>query len=116
MAVMIESVQAHAAQRERATRAELATRIAQVVRTDGAAEPFPGLHLHRVSRTNEPTHSVYVPSFCVIAQGSKEIALGARSYHYDAEHYLLVTVELPFTGRIVDASRAHPYLCLNLDL
>jgi AraC-like DNA-binding protein len=116
MAVMIESVQAHAAHREWATRAELTTRIAQVVRTDGSAEPIPGLHLHRVSRTNEPTHSVYMPSFCVIGQGRKEITLGARTHHYDAEHYLLVTVELPFTGRIVDASRDRPYLCLNLDL
>lgn len=116
MAITIESVQAHAAQRERATRAEFATRIAQILRTDGSAEPIPGLHLHRVSRANEPTHSVYVPSFCVVAQGGKEIALGERIYHYDAEHYLLVTVELPFTGRIVEASSDRPYLCLNLDL
>ncbi len=116
MAVMIASVHAHAEQRERATRAELATRIAQVVRTDGSAEPLPGVHVHRVSRTNEPTHSVYGPSFCVIAQGRKEITLGDRSYDYDAEHYLLVTVELPFTGRIIEASWDRPYLCVNLDL
>ena len=116
MAVMIASAPAHAAQRERATREELALRIAQIVRADGSAEPLPGLHLHRVSRPNEATHSVMVPSFCVIAQGSKEISLGERSYHYDAAHYLLVTVELPFTGRIVEASRDRPYLCLNLDL
>ena len=116
MAVMIGSVRAHAEQRERATREELATRIAHIVRIDGSAEPIPGLHLHRVSRQNEPTHGVYVPSFCVIAQGRKEISLGERGYYYDAEHYLLVTVELPFTGRIVEASRDCPYLCLNLDL
>lgn len=116
MAVMLESMYAHAAHRERATRAELVTRIAQILRTDGSAEPLPGVHLHRVSRINEPTHSVYVPSFCVIAQGRKEVTLGERTYDYDAEHYLLVTVGLPFTGRIIDASRDVPYLCLNLDL
>lgn len=116
MAVMIEAAQAHATQQERATREELATRIARVLRADGSAEPIPGVHVHRVSRVNEPTHSVYVPSFCVIAQGSKEISLGESSYRYDAEHYLLVTVELPFTGRIVEASRERPYLCVNLDL
>src|SRR6185437_4348718 len=79
-------------------------------------EPIPGLHVYRESQPNEPVHSVTAPSFCVIAQGSKEITLGERSYNYDAEHYLLVTVELPFSGRIVEAARDRPYLSLNLDL
>jgi AraC-like DNA-binding protein len=106
----------HADQRERTSREELARRIARVMRADGSAEPIPGLHLHRVSQPNERTHSVYVPSLCVIAQGSKEISLGERSYRYDPAHYLLVTVELPYTGRIVEASPDRPYLSLGLDL
>jgi hypothetical protein len=60
--------------------------------------------------------SVYQPSFCLIAQGSKEIALGERHYRYDPAHYLLVTVDLPYTGRVVDASKNYPYLSLRLDL
>ena len=84
-----------------AAREELAARIARVVRTDGAVEPLPGLFLHRISRPNEPTHNVYLPSLCLIAQGSKEIALGEQHYRYDPEHYLLVAVDLPYAGRIL---------------
>lgn len=32
-----------------------------------------------------------------------EILLGERSYRHDLAHYLLVTVEVPYTGRIVEA-------------
>jgi AraC-like DNA-binding protein len=103
-------------QRDRTNREELAERIARVRREDGAAEPMPGLHMHRASRPNERVPGVYKPSLCVIAQGSKEISLGESHYRYDSAHYLLVTVELPYTGRIIEASRDRPYLSLRLEL
>ncbi len=110
------SMNEHAEQRDRANREELAERIANARREEGVVEPIQGLHLRRVSQPNERVHDISEPSFCVIAQGSKEIYLGESCYRYDTEHYLLVTVELPFTGRIVEASRERPYLSLRLDL
>jgi len=76
----------------------LAARIAQAVRAEAVAEPLPGLHLHRASHPHERIHSIAKPAFCVIAQGRKEMCVGEIGYRYDAEHYLLTTVDLPFTG------------------
>lgn len=95
---------------------ELIDRIQRAVRTDGAAEPLPGLSLHRSSTPGEPLHSVYDPVFCVIAQGSKEVFLGSERYLYDAAHYLIVTANLPVVAHVLEASPAHPYLSLRLKL
>ena len=77
---------------------------------------MPGLYLTRASRPSEKIYGASRPSFCVIAQGGKEVYLGDSRYPYDADHYLLATVELPVTGRIVKASKDRPYLALRLEL
>src|SRR5438876_8450119 len=71
------------AQRVQANREELVERIARAIREDGPAQPLQGLHLYRSSLPLEPVHSVVEPSFCVIAQGSKEVLLGDSRYRYD---------------------------------
>ncbi|MFL6262803.1 MAG: AraC family transcriptional regulator [Thermoanaerobaculia bacterium] len=102
--------------REHASREEMADRIARALPEDGAVEPLKGLHLNRYSIPTEPLHAVSKPSFCVIAQGSKEVLLGDSLYRYDPAHYLLATVELPVVGQVVEASAERPYLSLRLDL
>ncbi|HEY9422347.1 MAG TPA: AraC family transcriptional regulator N-terminal domain-containing protein, partial [Thermoanaerobaculia bacterium] len=79
-------------------------------------EPLQGLLLVRFSNPTEPLHGVSRPSFCVIAQGSKQVLLGDSLYRYDPAHYLLATVELPVVGQVVEASAERPYLSLRLDL
>jgi AraC-like DNA-binding protein len=95
---------------------ELAERIARAIPEDGGAEPLKGLHLFRSSTPTEPLHGVSKPSLCVIAQGSKEVLLGDSRYRYDPAHYLLVTVELPVVGQVVEASAERPYLSFRLEL
>src|SRR5215207_8856107 len=102
--------------REYAYREELAERIARAVPEDGGVEPLKGLRLHRSSTPTEPLHGVSKPSFCVIAQGSKEVLLGDSLYRYDPAHYLLATVELPIVGQVIEASAEQPYLSLRLEL
>ena len=104
------------AHRKHAYQEELAERIARAIPEDGAVEPLKGLHLNRSSIPAGPLHGVSTPSFCVIAQGSKELLLGDSLYHYDPAHYLLATVELPVVGQIVEASAERPYLSLRLEL
>jgi AraC-like DNA-binding protein len=99
-----------------AHREELAERIARAIPEDGAVEPLKGLHLNRSSIPTEPLHGVTKPSFCVIAQGSKEVLLGDSRYRYDPAHYLLATVELPVVGQVLEASAERPYLSLRLEL
>lgn len=103
-------------QRLRASQAELAERIAQVVREDGVIEPYTGIHLARLSLPLEKLHSVMEPSFCVIAQGSKEVLLGNSRFQYDPFHYLLATLELPRVSQVLEASREYPYLSFRLVL
>ena len=99
-----------------ASRAELAERIGTVVREDGFREPMEGLRLNRGSQPTARVHGVSKPALCVIAQGAKEVYLGDGVYHYDPGRYLLATVELPVTGRVVEATPDRPYLSLRLDL
>lgn len=42
--------------------------------------------------------------------------LGNRTYEYDASRYLIVTVDLPVRGCIVEGSLEHPHLGLMLQL
>jgi AraC-like DNA-binding protein len=95
---------------------ELADRIAGAARQDGTVEPLQGLHLTRASTPRQTLHSVVDACLCVVAQGSKEVLLGESRYRYDPAHYLLATVELPWTTQVLEASREHPYLSLRLDL
>jgi AraC-like DNA-binding protein len=104
------------AQRVEANREELVERIARAVREDGTVEPLEGLHLGRASTPLERLHSVLEPSFCVIAQGSKEVLLGDSRYRYDPSHYLITAVELPRVSQVLEASPERPYLSLRLEL
>src|SRR6476659_3621951 len=104
------------AARVQANREELVERLARAVPKDGTVEPLKGLYPTRVSVPLQPVHGVLVPSFCVIAQGSKEVILGESRYRYDPGHYLLASVEMPNITRVLEASRERPYLSLRLEL
>lgn len=99
-----------------ASREELVERIERTMRQDGDAQPLPGLHLYRHSVPLEQVYSLVEPSVCVVAQGSKEFLLGKSRYRYDPFHYLLVTVNLPYVGQVLEASKERPFLSLRLDL
>jgi len=97
-------------------RNELVDLIARFIPQDGAVKPIKDLYLFRVSTPGEPIHSVYKPSLCIVAQGSKEFFLNDERYVYDPDNYLLVTAELPLVGQVLEASNEQPYLSLLLEL
>ena len=100
-----------------AQQAELADRIARNTREEGLnATAVPGLSLIRASAPSQPLPSVYHPCLCVVVQGRKHALLGDEVYVYDPLHYLVVSMTLPITGQIIDASPAQPYLCLRVDI
>src|SRR5690348_6129392 len=72
----MESMNERVEQRNSVNRAELAERIASVVREDGVVQPMPGLYLTRNSQPGRRVYGVTIPSLCVIAQGAKEIYIG----------------------------------------
>ncbi len=104
------------ARRVQANREELVERIARAIPEDGTLQPLEGLYLGRSSVRMQRLHSVTEPSFCMIAQGSKEVLLGHERYRYDPAHYLLATLELPRVSQVLEASRERPYLSFRLAL
>jgi AraC-like DNA-binding protein len=116
MDVMNDQQAEREAQWMQANREELVERIGRAMRTDGTAQPLPGLQLYRHSLPLEQVYSVVEPSVCVVAQGSKEFLLDESRYRYDPFHYLLVTVDLPYVGQVLEASKERPFLSLRLDL
>lgn len=67
--------------------------------------------------TTTPTeflHTLYEPSLCIIAQGSKAVGLGDEMFSYDKNSYLIASVHLPARIQIQEASLEKPYLSLQL--
>lgn len=103
-------------QRFQADQEELAFLISRLLSRDGILEPQTGVQFRRHSKPGERAYGTFLPSFCVIAQGSKEILLGDEIFRYDPAHYLITTMELPLCGEVVEASPQQPYLSFRLEL
>jgi AraC-like DNA-binding protein len=96
---------------------DLATLIARhVPRTGMATTPIARLSLFRADEPTVPLPAVYEASLCLIAQGAKRVSLGEQSLIYDAAHYLLVSIDLPLVGHVIQADREAPYLCCKIDI
>ena len=96
---------------------DLAARIDRHVTGSGiCTTAMPHVSLIRADQPSTPTSAVYEASLCLIAQGSKRVSIGNHSVIYDAAHYLLVSVDLPLVGHVIDASPDRPYLCCKIDL
>jgi AraC-like DNA-binding protein len=76
------------------------------------------LHDVRLLRSNWPlarTPVLYDPGIVIVIQGRKRGYLGDTLYLYDAQHYLAVSVPMPFTME-TDASVSEPLLAIYLHL
>ncbi|MBB6510630.1 AraC-like DNA-binding protein [Rhizobium soli] len=76
----------------------------------------PGVNVVRSFQSMMPMRQIYRPSLCVVIQGAKEIHFGSDRLDYRAMQCLVVSVELPASGRIVEASAEKPYLGVMIDL
>lgn len=86
-------------------------------RKDGDYETaIPGLWLYRSSLPSDEHAVVYVPSLCVVAQGAKEVVVGGQVYRYDPSQSLLVSVDMPATTRVADATPARPCLAVRIPI
>lgn len=95
----------------------LAGIIERFTQRDGEhATEIGALTLFRFSGTSDPVQVLYEPSLCLIARGSKRVLLGGAIYVYDPAHFLLVSVDLPVAGQVVEASPTAPYLGLRIEL
>lgn len=95
----------------------LAGHIIRHATSDGMhGTAIPRLSLIRSNRPTEPLHVLHAPAFCLVAQGRKRVMLGREVFHYGPDHFLTVSVDLPVSGEVIEATSDKPYLCLRLDL
>ncbi|EGR2284405.1 TPA: AraC family transcriptional regulator N-terminal domain-containing protein [Vibrio parahaemolyticus] len=78
--------------------------------------PISGLRFSRWTTPTPPTIYTHNPSICLIAQGRKRVLLGEESFIYDANHFLISSVDLPIIANIIEASEEQPYLGLIMEL
>ncbi|UVC07156.1 AraC family transcriptional regulator [Rhizobium sp. TH2] len=96
---------------------ELSSIIARYAKTDGIHETaVPRLTMVRKSAPSEPMHGVHKAAICIIAQGRKQVIVGDEVLQYGPSQHLLVSVDLPVIGQVIEASEAEPYLCVRLEL
>src|SRR6266704_20058 len=98
-------------------RAELAGKIASLIGDEeNRITEIPGVSLHRRTAPTPPCRTTYHPGIIVVAQGSKQVNLGQKSFIYDEAHYLLTAVDLPIVSWVAEATQEKPCLVLSLKL
>jgi AraC-like DNA-binding protein len=84
--------------------------------TDGhqanTAIPRVAVHMGRV--TTESFPGLCEPMLCLVLQGAKCVMIGDQLLRYGAASYFLTSVDVPTTGRIVEASSENPYVAVSL--
>jgi AraC-like DNA-binding protein len=98
---------------------KLAALITQ--QTNGKGDGFyrtaiDGLEFQRESSVSAALCGVSEPLLAILVQGKKEALLGEETYRYGAAQYLVVSVDLPLTAFIVEATPEQPYLGFKLNL
>ncbi len=74
-----------------------------------------GVRLFKETKPIPRQPLVYDPGICIIAQGQKTGYLGGRTFQYDANHYLVTTVTMPFECEAF-ASPEKPLCGLFIDI
>jgi AraC-like DNA-binding protein len=94
---------------------ELAVLADQLAASEGyTATSLPGLRLLRSSIDLDDVPVLYRPGAVFVLQGSKRGFLGDDAFVYDADHYLAVSVPVPFRMESRASSKA-PLLAVYMD-
>jgi AraC-like DNA-binding protein len=75
-----------------------------------------GMAILRSDHPKPPTHMISKPAICVVAQGAKWAIFGGNRLEYRAGQALVIGVETPSIGRVVEASPGEPCLVLVCEL
>jgi AraC-like DNA-binding protein len=77
---------------------------------------MPGLHLMRFGWASMPLVSTQFPCMALVLQGVKSIEFAGKQSEYRAGQFMLASMDMPVSSRIVNASRTQPLLALAVDL
>ena len=62
------------------------------------------------------THGISEPLLAIVVQGQKEVVLNKTPYRYGVAQSLVVSVDLPLSGCVIEATPEQPYLGFKLKL
>ena len=103
-----------ALERQRQELADLIQRHAP--RQAGVESAVEDLFLVRYEESVRSMPALAEPALCILAHGSKEVCLGDERYMYDPLHYMVVSVALPISGVLLEASPENPSLGVRLNI
>jgi AraC-like DNA-binding protein len=84
---------------------------------DGLAlPPVPGLRMMRSYAPTGAMRSVYRPLVCLVLQGAKKLTIAGHEQTFRAGQSVVVAVDSPVLGQIVEASTSTPYLAVAIEL
>ncbi len=98
----------------------LAEALTRYTDTHPGESPFmtaiAGMAIMRSDHPKAPSHMISRPAMCIVAQGAKWATFGGNRLEYRAGQALVIGVETPSTGRVVEASPGEPCLVLAFEL
>ena len=74
------------------------------------------VHLMRFGWRSLPLVSTQFPCMAMVIQGTKSVEFREAHLEYGAGQYLLTSIDVPATSRIVSASKTHPLLAVGIQL
>uniref|UniRef100_Q021L8 Transcriptional regulator, AraC family n=1 Tax=Solibacter usitatus (strain Ellin6076) TaxID=234267 RepID=Q021L8_SOLUE len=77
---------------------------------------IPGVHLMRFGWRSQPLVATQFPCMAMVIQGTKSVEFGETNLEYGAGQYLLTSIDVPATSRIVNASKARPLLAVGVQI
>ncbi|HTJ57883.1 MAG TPA: AraC family transcriptional regulator [Devosiaceae bacterium] len=80
------------------------------------ATAIEGVMILRSNQETRPNPTIIKPALCIVVQGAKWTTFGERRFEYRAGQALVVSVEMPSFGRVVEASPTEPFLAVVIEL
>lgn len=104
-----------------AQQATLVSAISNFVESRGGGQGhfqtvIDGVYVMRAFQEIAPIRRIYRPSLCIVLKGAKQISFGETTLDYAEMECLVVSIELPASGRMVGATPETPFLGITVDL
>jgi AraC-like DNA-binding protein len=98
---------------------DLAQAVKRYTDAQNGQSPFKtaiaGLTILRSNHEKRPNHLIFQPALCITVQGAKSAMFGDQRFEYGAGQALVVSVEMPGFGTVVEASPSEPFLGIILE-
>lgn len=75
-----------------------------------------GLELFRRNEPASPVSCLVPPSIVLVADGAKIMWVGGEPYEYNAEKFLITSLDLPASSEVLQASATRPCVGVAINL